>query len=52
MAASICKKYNTNPRGVYENYLDELKALMTKGVGKEGTAAYPDYNLGEMLKIE
>ncbi|MDR1585049.1 MAG: FAD-dependent oxidoreductase [Prevotellaceae bacterium] len=52
MAASICRKYNTNPRGVYENYLDELKALMTKGVGKEGTAAYPNYNLGEMLKIE
>lgn len=28
MAASICKKYNTNPRSVYQDYLDELKRLM------------------------
>ncbi len=34
MAASLCKKHNTNPRGVYEKYLDELKGLMKKGVGK------------------
>jgi arylsulfatase A-like enzyme len=33
MAASICKKHKTNPRGVYENHLDELKALMESGVG-------------------
>jgi hypothetical protein len=44
MAASICKEHKTNPRGVYEKYLEELKALMTKGVGKEGTDGYPDYN--------
>jgi len=34
MAASICKKYNTNPRGVYENYLGQLKQLARRGVGK------------------
>jgi len=34
MAASLCKKHQTTPRGVYEKHLDELKALMTKGVGK------------------
>ena len=34
MAASLCRKYDTTPRGVYEDHLDELKALATKGVGK------------------
>ena len=32
MAASICKKHGVNPRGVYQEYLDELKSLMEKGV--------------------
>lgn len=32
MAASLCKKFNTTPRGIYKNYLDELKQLMTIGV--------------------
>jgi hypothetical protein len=34
MAASLCKKHQTPPRGVYETYLNELKALMAHGVGK------------------
>jgi len=34
MAANLCKKHQTTPRGVYQNHLDELKALMTRGVGK------------------
>ena len=34
MAAVLCKKHNTNPRGVYQNHLDELKQLMKEGVGK------------------
>ncbi len=49
MAASVCKKNGVKPRGVYESHLDELKALMTKGVGKGGAAGYPDYNLGGTL---
>ncbi|MDR1958280.1 MAG: FAD-dependent oxidoreductase [Planctomycetaceae bacterium] len=32
MAASLCKKHHTTPRGVYLEHLDELKALMEKGV--------------------
>ncbi len=32
MAASICKKHNTEPRQVYQTYLNELKALMEVGV--------------------
>ena len=35
MAASICKRYDGRPRDVYTNYLDELKELMTQGVGRD-----------------
>jgi len=34
MAASVCKERNVDPRGVYSDHLDELKALMQRGVGK------------------
>ncbi|OFY61355.1 MAG: fumarate reductase [Bacteroidetes bacterium RBG_19FT_COMBO_42_7] len=27
-AASLCKKYNTDPRGVYQNHINELKELI------------------------
>ena len=30
--------------------LEDMKTLMKKGVGKEGTKGYPDYNLGGTLK--
>jgi hypothetical protein len=50
MAAAVCKQNNAKPRGVYEKHLEELKTLMKKGVGKEGTMPYPDYNLGGTLK--
>jgi hypothetical protein len=33
MAASICKKRQADPRGVYDRYLPELQQLMTQGVG-------------------
>lgn len=36
MAASLCKKYNTDPRGVYEKYLSDLKNLMETGIGNAG----------------
>ena len=36
MAASLCKKYHTDPRGVYEKYLSDLRILMKQGVGKSG----------------
>jgi hypothetical protein len=45
MAASLCKKHNTLPRGVYKEHLPELVALMKKGVapkpGKYGADAAP-----------
>jgi len=34
MAAALCKRHNTEPRGIYEHHLEELKELMTRGVGK------------------
>ncbi len=34
MAASLCKRHNTDPRGVYAEHLAELQALMTQGVPK------------------
>ncbi len=35
MAASLAAKHETTPRGVYQHHLDELKALATRGVGKD-----------------
>ena len=34
MAASLCKKHDATPRGVYEQHLSELQDLMRRGVGK------------------
>ena len=36
MAASICNDNNALPRDVYTTYLDDLKVLMEKGIGKRG----------------
>ncbi|MEW6357044.1 MAG: FAD-dependent oxidoreductase [Planctomycetota bacterium] len=35
MAASLCRQYSTDPRGVYEKHLDDLKVLMKKGEGRK-----------------
>lgn len=35
MAASLCREHDTNPRGVYQNHLEELRAWARRGVGKE-----------------
>lgn len=35
MAASLCKKFNCNPRCIYKNHLDDLKSLMGRGTGKD-----------------
>jgi hypothetical protein len=34
MAAAVCKRHDVDPRQVYTDHLDELKELMTRGVGK------------------
>ncbi len=49
MAAAVAKEQNTNPRGVYQNHLDELKALLDIGVGKHDLENRQNYNLGGIL---
>ena len=34
MAAAVCRRHDAEPRAVYDKYLDELKELTTRGVGK------------------
>ena len=50
LAASLCKKYDTTPRGIYQDYLGELKTLMKEGAAKPGYL--PDnqhFNTGKKL---
>lgn len=49
MAASICKKHGCNPRDVYTTHLNELKELMTKGVGDGKKHPRQDYNCQSSL---
>ena len=41
MAASLCKQHDCLPRAVYQQHLDELKQLMTQGVGRADLKAAP-----------
>jgi len=49
MATSLCKRYDTLPRAVYEQYLDELKTLLRNGVGRN-PGSRPDYDNGHEPK--
>ncbi|MCF7955841.1 MAG: FAD-dependent oxidoreductase [Phycisphaerae bacterium] len=48
MAASVCKEFDTNPRGVYEKHLADLQQRMRKGVGKVDGSTIPYLNQGEL----
>jgi hypothetical protein len=52
MAASVCKKHRTIPRGVYEKHLEELITLMKAGVGRGELENQQKYNQGMTLGIE
>jgi hypothetical protein len=41
MAAALCRQHDCNPRGVYELHLDELKGLMSRGVGCQTPKVVP-----------
>ena len=46
MAAAVCQRHDADPREVYADYLDELKELMTRGVGRlpvPGPPAPPEW---------
>jgi hypothetical protein len=47
LAASLCKKHNTTPRGVYEDHLDKLKELM---IGEEKAEWFK--NAGRNLALD
>jgi hypothetical protein len=47
MAASVCKEFDTNPRGVYQKHLEDLQKRMRKGVGKVDGSTLPYSNQGE-----
>jgi hypothetical protein len=47
MAASVCKAFDTTPRGVYQNHLADLQKRMRKGVGKADGSTIPYSNQGE-----
>jgi len=49
MAAAVAIQNKTSPRGVYQNHLEELKTLMTKGVGKYDVEDLQKYNMGGTL---
>ena len=49
MAARVCKDHGCLPRGVYDSHLDELKALMKKGVGTGKPQPPQNYNLGSFI---
>lgn len=48
MAARVCRTHDCLPRGVYAQYLDELKALMAKGVGTGAPQPPQNYNRGAL----
>ena len=50
MAASLCKQHHIRPRAVYQQHLEELKALMRVGVGKQGLPNNQQYNEGSTLE--
>ena len=49
MAAALCKKHGCLPRDIYARHLDELKGLMTRGVGLGKEQPPQKYNLGGTL---
>lgn len=48
MAASLCKKHACRPRDIYTSHLDDLKALMKKGVGTGKKQPPQTYNGGAL----
>lgn len=52
IAASLCKKHNATPRLIYQLHLEDLKQLMSEGVGKkEGIPDNQKFNEQEALDV-
>lgn len=46
MAAGLCADHQVLPRDIYTTYLNDLKTLMSKGMGKSGLMNNQAYNTG------
>ena len=53
-AAYLCKTHQTDPCGVYESHLDELKGLLSKRLSKPKPRVVPDWlkNAGKNLALD
>lgn len=49
MAAALCKRHASSPRGIYRNHLPELKALMSRGTARQPLPDNQRYNEGHHL---
>ena len=52
MAVSLCAKHQVNPRDIYDRYLNELQALMRRGVGRNPQAVPAYENQGERTTVK
>ena len=52
MAASLCKKYDATPRGVYQNHLEDLKQLMSQGAGRPSETLPDNQRFNENRKLD
>lgn len=49
LAASVCHRYGCLPGDVYPEHFESLKALMTRGAGKQDAPDNQNFNLGQRL---
>lgn len=52
MAAALCKQKKADPRGVCQNYLEDLKKFMVTGIGNSDLPKIQNYNKGGSLMQE
>lgn len=52
MAARLCREHDTDPRGVYEQHLSELRDLMRRGTGTAPAAELSDGGQRQPVKLE
>ncbi|WP_425399350.1 FAD-dependent oxidoreductase [Aeoliella sp.] len=52
MAAGLCKKHNTTPRGVYQDHFSEMQVLMASGMGRKPATDSPGPGRSERMVLE
>jgi hypothetical protein len=51
MAASLCERHDTDPRGVYQNHLADLQELMSRGIGLEPAKDSAGHGIAQPVKL-